>query len=92
MPRRRVRVVVSGTVQMVGFRAFVEHQATLLGLCGHVRNTPSGEVEVEAEGDKGAVERLVALLRRGPSAARVTGVQVAPMVPANEDDGFHVRF
>jgi len=77
---------------MVGFRAFAERQAALLGLSGHVRNTPSGEVEVEAEGDEQAVEKLVALLRRGPSAARVTGVEVAPMVPANEDDGFHVRF
>jgi acylphosphatase len=63
-----------------------------LGLCGHVRNTPSGEVEVEAEGNTEVVEQLVALLRRGPSAARVTGVQVAGMVPADEDDGFHVRF
>ena len=77
---------------MVGFRAFAERHAARLGLAGHVRNTPSGEVEVEAEGDEREVEAFVGLLRRGPSAARVVGVEVAKMPPTNADDGFDVRF
>jgi acylphosphatase len=92
MSRERVRVVVSGTVQMVGFRAFAQRQASLLGLSGYVRNTPAGQVEVEAEGDSKAVGKLVDLLRRGPSAARVTRVDVARLVPTNQDDGFQVEF
>ena len=77
---------------MVGFRAFAERHAARLGLAGYVRNAPSGEVEVEAEGDERDLETFVGLLRRGPSAARVAGVEVAKMSPTNADDGFDVRF
>jgi len=92
MARGRIRAVVSGEVQMVGFRAFAQRHATLLGLAGYVRNTPSGDVEVEAEGDEQALDRFVALLRRGPAAARVTAVDVSRVPPTDEDAGFHVRF
>jgi len=83
--------VISGTVQMVGFRAFAERQAGLLGITGHVRNTEAGDVEVEAEGDERAVEKFIALLRRGPAAARVTRVNLAELAPMNADTGFEVR-
>jgi len=82
--------VISGMVQLVGFRAFVHREATKLGLDGHVRNLPSGEVEVIAEGDEAALRALADGLREGPRAARVTDVDVSWDEPAGERRGFRI--
>jgi acylphosphatase len=90
---RRVRVVVTGRVQNVGFRMFVLERARAWGLAGWVRNVPGGrQVEFEAEGDEHAVERLLAAVRAGPSGARVDDVAVEPL-PAQRipGGGFTVR-
>jgi acylphosphatase len=89
MARRRVRAVVRGIVQGVGFRAAVEDAAAGLGVAGWVRNTVEGTVEVEVEGDGGAVEAMLAFLRVGPRAARVTGMEVRD-VALQREAGFHV--
>jgi acylphosphatase len=69
-----VRATVYGRVQGVFFRAFVEEHAQQLGLRGYVRNLPSGDVEVVAEGERERVERLVEYLKMGPPGARVSRV------------------
>lgn len=69
--------LVTGVVQGVYFRAFVEEHAQALGLTGYVRNVArSGGVEVEAEGDKVRLEQLLKDLHRGPRTARVDSVVV----------------
>ena len=69
--------MITGTVQGVYFRAFVEHHAQALSLTGYVRNvTHSGAVEVEAEGEKAGLERLLQHLHQGPRAAKVDRVDV----------------
>ena len=65
---------MQGRVQGVGFRNFVLRRAQSLDLSGWVRNQPNGDVELEAEGDRSALERLLELVREGPPSARVTGV------------------
>jgi len=77
MEAARVHLLVSGRVQGVAYRAATVEAARRLGVRGWVRNLPDGGVEAEAEGDRAAVERLVAWCRRGPPAARVDGVQVS---------------
>jgi acylphosphatase len=73
----RVRVVVSGRVQGVGFRQHAVEEAHRLGLTGWVRNLPDGRVEALAEGEKTAVEALVAWCKRGPRLARVDEARVS---------------
>ena len=69
--------MITGVVQGVYFRAFVEHHAQALGLTGYVRNvTQSGGVEVEAEGEKANLEQLIRYLHQGPRAARVDKIDV----------------
>jgi acylphosphatase len=80
----RVRAVVHGRVQMVGFRAFVIRHAGDAGLSGTVRNQPDGTVETVLEGPRPAVERMVALLGEGPSHARVERVEVEYSAPTGE--------
>ncbi|HLC32788.1 MAG TPA: acylphosphatase [Candidatus Nanoarchaeia archaeon] len=66
----RLRLILAGRVHDVGFRAFVKHQANLLSIKGRVKNTRTG-VEVVAEGEKSALETLMALCLKGPPLAKV---------------------
>ncbi|MFW6083900.1 MAG: carbamoyltransferase HypF [Gemmatimonadota bacterium] len=54
---RRLRLVVTGVVQGVGFRPFVYRLAHSLGLTGWVRNDPSGVV-IEIEGSEASVRQF----------------------------------
>ena len=64
-------VTIRGRVQGVGYRAWVEYQATSARLEGWVRNRRDGSVEALFAGSAGGVADLVALCRHGPPAARV---------------------
>ncbi|MEP7033087.1 MAG: acylphosphatase [Actinomycetota bacterium] len=73
---RRVRVVVSGRVQGVFFRATCARHARALGLGGSVRNMPDGSVEGVFEGPSADVEAMVVWCSTGPELARVDEVEV----------------
>ncbi len=81
---KRVHVYVSGRVQGVGYRDFVQRSALQLALSGVVRNLEDGRVEAVAEGPEAAVDAFLAKLERGPRAARVTRVDAVP-IPARGD-------
>lgn len=68
--------MVRGLVQGVGFRYFVYHHALDLDLTGYVRNLFSGEVEIEAEGDRSLVEELIKQVKIGPQSAQVNDVKI----------------
>lgn len=72
-------------MQGVGFRWFVEKNANDIGLKGWVRNEDDGRVHVYATGSSDALNRLAALLHRGPRMADVRGVeeQEAPVQQLN---------
>ena len=82
--RNARRYYVSGMVQGVGYRYFVERVALRLTLKGYVRNLRDGRVEVYAVGPV----QLLAELTRGPAGASVTGVaaEEAPVDSRFEDD------
>lgn len=63
--------LIRGRVQGVGFRWFVQREATELELCGWVRNTEDGDVEVVASGPAEDLNELRSSLRQGPRGARV---------------------
>ena len=69
-------MIVSGRVQGVGFRWFVSRQAKLRGLTGWVKNLPTGQVEVLAEGERGLIETLIADLKVGNRASHVTDIRL----------------
>jgi acylphosphatase len=73
---RSVRVLISGRVQGVGFRAWMERRATALGLSGWVRNTAGGDVEAVFSGPQERVDAMLAACREGPGYARVERVDV----------------
>ena len=85
------RFLISGRVQGVGFRFFVEARATTEGVHGWVRNLPDGRVEAVLEGDEASVDRVEAALWRGPSGAVVDDVTAEPAVPSGRATGFSIR-
>lgn len=85
------RYIVDGRVQGVGFRAFTEHVARVGRLRGFVRNRPDGSVEIEAEGDVGALQAFERAIRSGPPGARVDAVRVETIAVGSEHRGFAVR-
>jgi acylphosphatase len=86
----RVRVLVTGRVQGVFFRATCASEARRRGVGGRVRNVPGSRVEAVFEGPEDAVEAMVAWCRRGPELARVEEVQVRAEEPIGERN-FRVR-
>jgi acylphosphatase len=89
--RARVHLLITGRVQGVAFRAYTVDEGRQAGVSGWARNLPDGSVEVEAEGERGAVEALVAFCRRGPPAARVDAVKETWAPFRGDLSGFGVR-
>ncbi|HLL27896.1 MAG TPA: acylphosphatase [Xanthobacteraceae bacterium] len=73
---RFVRLMIHGRVHGVGFRAFVEHEATERGLEGWVRNRRDGSVEAVVAGDDAGIDGMIAACKRGPAVARVDRIDV----------------
>ena len=76
MERTAKRLLITGRVQGVGFRFYLQRKARELGLTGWVRNCRDGSVEAVIQGSAEAVETMIAWARRGPASAVVAGVQV----------------
>lgn len=96
MAERRVRVVVTGRVQGVFYRASTVDRARELGVSGWVRNLPDGRVEAEFQGPGDAVEAAVDFARSGPptasvTGAEVTGAEVTDVDPVDGETGFALR-
>jgi acylphosphatase len=88
----RLSVTVFGRVQGVFFRDFTRRQAHVLGLTGYVRNLPDGTVEAVAEGRREALEKLLDLIKVGPSGAQVERVDFRWEEHSGEFEHFEVRF
>jgi acylphosphatase len=88
----RVHIWVTGLVQGVGFRAFVQQSGVLFGLTGWVRNTGYDQVETVAEGRRNVVERFVEAVKTGPRASRVEDVRMEWEPPTGELGQFGIRY
>jgi len=69
-------LLITGRVQAVGFRFYMQRKARELGVTGWVRNRRDGAVEAIVQGSSSAVETMIAWARRGPPSAVVADVRV----------------
>ena len=80
---KTLQVRITGLVQGVGFRAWMEQAARARGISGWVRNRRDGSVEAVISGEDAQVEDMLAYLWQGPRTSRVERVEaevaVAPM-------------
>lgn len=71
------RLVITGRVQGVGYRNYIEYKARQLNIKGWVRNRSDGSVEAIVQGTPENVEALIQRARRGPPKAAVSSVEVS---------------
>lgn len=86
----RARIVISGRVQGVYFRASARDMARVHRVCGWVRNRAAGDVEAVVEGEEAAVQAFTTWCHAGPPGAYVTDVQITPEPYTGEFQGFHI--
>ena len=73
---KTIRMKISGMVQGVFFRKYIQEEAKKLEIKGHVRNLENGEVEVVAEGSPENVDAMLAICKKGAPHSTVKDVDV----------------
>ncbi len=81
----KVRFIVRGRVQGVGFRRFVYKHARALALSGWVCNRSDGGVEVEACGSAAILNDFVEIVRKGSFISRVDELEIVSREPSVEE-------
>lgn len=86
-----VHIIVRGLVQGVGFRYFVARHAGRFNINGYVKNLYNGDVEIVAEGERGAVEMLIKEVKVGPRSAQVSDCVIEWTTADSTHKGFEIR-
>ncbi|WP_321530824.1 acylphosphatase [uncultured Desulfuromonas sp.] len=88
----RATLRISGRVQGVGYRNFVQQSATAFALTGWARNCADGDVEVVVEGEEGDIRHLINCCQQGPSHAQVDKVNMSLSAHTGEFGSFSIRY
>lgn len=72
----RIKALVSGHVQGVGFRYFIQSNALKYNLTGWVKNLSNGDVSLEAQGDKIDIKKFLEVLKNGNPFAKVQNISI----------------
>lgn len=87
---RRVRVIVTGIVQGVGFRFATRRAALDLDLTGWVRNVGADRVEAHVQGPEARVDEMIRWLRHGPPSAIVATTEESDQRVRPDETGFAI--
>lgn len=90
-PEVRLTALVRGRVQGVGFRWWTRSRAMELGLTGYAANRLDGRVLVVAQGSRDSCQRLLDLLKSGPTPGRVDAVDTDWSEETEDIRGFSAR-
>ena len=88
----QLEIKVTGRVQGVGYRYFVQQKARELNIKGWVKNLPSGAVLIRAQGEKIDLETFKDFLRIGPTRARVEKLITAEIQDLSDFKSFNAKF
>jgi len=89
---RRIHVIVTGRVQGVGYRFFVQQVAATHHLSGFIKNQGDGSVLLEAQGPETAIHKFLEILKTGPRLARVESIAVNWIEPVHDSQDFQIRY
>lgn len=87
---KRLRAVVSGTVQGVGYRASVYKNMRGVNVGGYVKNLPDSTVEIVAEGTKEELDKVLDIAKKGSMLSTVRDVKTEYSEPAFEFVSFEI--
>lgn len=89
MDKIRQYILFSGRVQGVGFRYRSYHIAQSLGLTGWVKNTWDDKVELEVQGSREAIQRMILMLHE-QNYICIESMETKEL-PLQKELGFHIR-
>lgn len=89
---KQLELTVSGRVQGVGFRYYVQKKAVELGINGWVRNTVDGNVQIVAQGEESEIQTFTDYLYIGPPLARVDKISKVETKLLNVFHNFSVKY
>lgn len=87
----RIKIIVSGRVQGVGYRAFVQKAVQLTGACGYIKNLEDGNVEIIAEGSEAQLAGVLVKARAGSPYSDVVNMKITDEAPTGEFSSFEIR-
>jgi len=86
---KTLRLYISGTVQGILFRKFIEENANRIGVRGYVRNLDDGKVEVVIEGVNEKVLEMVEICKQGNAHSKIREVRISE-IPNQSFVGFKI--
>jgi len=76
---KTLRVYISGTVQGVLYKKYLEDEGKKIGVRGFLRQMPDGRIEVVMEGIDEKVNKMLEVCRAGTKHAEIRNVEVLPL-------------
>jgi acylphosphatase len=76
--KKSIRIYISGVVQGVFFRNYIQENAEKLNIKGFVRNLEDGRIEIFIEGDIDAVKKMLSICEKGPKHSQIRKIEVKP--------------
>ncbi len=86
----RLDISFSGRVQGVFFRVTARDIARDHAITGWVRNEPDGSVRCVVEGERGELDRFIAVVRQAMHS-NIEDVSIEESNPTGEFEGFNIR-
>lgn len=78
MELKHFKIIISGKVQGVFYRAFAKEKADEWNIKGFVRNEPNGDVYIEAEAEEDMLYKFIKWCNMGPARAKVDRIEAIP--------------
>jgi len=86
------RILISGRVQGVGYRYFVEEKAALYKIKGYVKNTMDNNVEVVCQGPGKILDIFMDIIKKGPAFARVEKINIEEVEKSHNYGAFRISY
>lgn len=87
---KAAKLTVSGRVQGVGYRNYIDTKASHLNLKGYVKNMPNGDVEIWVEGFESEILEMIDMSRRGSLFSKVNNLHVDWSEPTYTFERFQI--
>lgn len=89
---KRTHLFISGYVQGVGFRWYVQRLAQGMNLCGFVKNLRDGRVELVVEGNDNSIEEFLKGLKEGSFEDGIDEIKKIEEGCKGEYSDFSIKF
>lgn len=87
----RARILIEGRLQAMNFRFHTQQQAKKLDLVGFVRSLSDGRIEIEVQGGKDNIRKLLAWCQEEPQSSQIKSIFYRYDEPNDRYSDFIVR-